>query len=358
MDRLAKKLETIGNDPKVAARSVGLRYCGHSNKGYFRKKLGSSFFYVDEFENRVTCPELLDRFKKLVIPPAWTDVWISPYENGHLQVTGVDARGRRQYRYHQQWTQIRNQHKFYRLRAFADALPGIRKKLDADLKRRGLPYEKVMALVVRLMELTHIRIGNDAYQKLYGSFGMTTLRDKHVSIKSTSITFEFTGKKGIAHKIKLQSPRLARLVRRCKEIPGQELFQYYDENGCRRTIGSADVNNYLKECTGQDFTAKDFRAWAGTVHTLCAFREVGDFASEAECRRNIVKVIDSVAEKLGNTRSVCKKYYIHPTVMAAYTNQALAKYLVRGSKKSGGLSPDERTLVKILDNEKMAPVLI
>ena len=353
MDRLARKLQTIGNDPKVTARAVGLRYCGHSNKGYFRKRSGSSFFYLDEFEERVTDRDLLERFQKLVIPPAWENVWISPYENGHLQVTGIDAKGRKQYRYHPEWNRIRNQSKFYRLRFFADSLPKIRKQVEVDLRRNGLPYEKVMALVVRLIELTHIRVGNEAYQKLYGSFGMTTLRDDHVSIGKSTVTFEFTGKKGISHKIKLESPRLARLVRRCKDIPGQELFQYYDQDGNRRTIGSADVNQYLKDCTGQDFTAKDFRAWAGTVHALCAFRNAGPFETEAECKKKVIEVIDSVAEKLGNTRSVCKKYYIHPNVIAAYCARKLDKYNCRAGRSEYGLNADEKALIKLLDNEKL-----
>lgn len=354
MSRLESKLKRIGNDPLLTARSIGLRYSGHSNKGYFRHKNRSSFYFVDENQKKITKKELLDRFSKLVIPPAWENVWISPYENGHLQVTGIDARGRKQYRYHPQWNKIRNQSKFYRLRQFANALPKIRKQVERDLRRPGLPYEKVMALVVSLVEQTNIRIGNDAYKKLYGSFGLTTLRDRHVTFDKSTVRFEFKGKKGVIHKISLQSRKLAQLVRRCKEIPGHELFQYYDDQGNRQTIGSADVNQYLKNITGEDFTAKDFRAWAGSVNALCAFREVGPFENDTDCRRKVVAVIDSVAEKLGNTRAVCKKYYIHPTVIAAYEKGSIANYECSSDMK---LNADEKALIKLLDAEKIAEVI-
>ncbi|HEY0091848.1 MAG TPA: DNA topoisomerase IB, partial [Flavobacterium sp.] len=261
MNRLLAKLEKIGRDPKVTAKAVGLRYYANSAKGFYRVRTSDGFEYVDENGSPVTDEETLLRIKKLVIPPAWEDVWISPFEHGHLQVTGIDLKGRKQYRYHSDWNKIRNQSKFFRLRRFASALPKIRAQVDADLAKPDLPYEKVVALVVRLIELTNIRIGNDAYKKLYGSFGLTTLRDKHVQFDKSGIIFEFVGKKGVKHKIKLQSRKLAGLVKKCKDIPGHELFQYYDPSGVPHTIGSADVNTYLKKITEEDFTAKDFRSW-------------------------------------------------------------------------------------------------
>lgn len=357
MNRLHSKLEKIGRDPVVTAKAVGLRYSTNNGKGYFRIKKNNGFKYVDHDGEPVKNPEILERFQKLVIPPAWEDVWISPYENGHLQVTGIDAKGRKQYRYHADWNKIRNQSKFFRLRRFAVALPQIRAQVEKDLARNGMPYEKVVALVVKLIELTNIRIGNDAYKKLYGSFGLTTLRDKHVKVESSAVTFDFVGKKGVKHKIKLQSRKLANLVKKCRDIPGQDLFQYYDDQGNHCTIGSGDVNNYLKEITQEDFTAKDFRAWAGSVHALCGFREAGEFTSETDCKRKIVAVIDSVAEKLGNTRTVCKKYYIDPTVIAAYERGVISKYPTVENIEGNSLNPDEEALVRLLESEKIAEVI-
>jgi DNA topoisomerase-1 len=357
MKRLHKKLEKIGRDPVITAKAVGLRYSLKSDKGYYRKRETEGFSYVDEAENPVTEPEVLERIKKLVIPPTWENVWISPYENGHLQVTGIDLKGRKQYRYHPEWNKIRNQSKFFRLRRFAEALPLIRIQVEKDLARQGLPYEKVVALVIKLIELTNIRIGNDAYKKLYGSFGLTTLRDKHVKFEGATVTFEFVGKKGVKHNIKLQSRRMANLVKKCKDIPGQELFQYYDDEGKRHTIGSADVNNYIKQITGEDFTAKDFRAWAGSLNALCAFHELGEFSSESDCKKKIVNVLDSVALKLGNTRTVCKKYYVHPTVIASYEKGSIWNYKPTEEIENSDLNAQERALFKLLCNEDIAEVV-
>ncbi|HEX9980100.1 MAG TPA: DNA topoisomerase IB [Flavobacterium sp.] len=357
MNRLHTKLEKIGRDPKITAKAVGLRYAPYSGKGYFRHRTGDGFRYADENGNEVTDDEILDRIKRLVIPPAWENVWISPYSNGHLQVIGTDSKGRKQYRYHPDWNKIRNQSKFFRLRRFAIALPKIREQVEKDLERPGLPYDKVVALVVKLIEMTNIRIGNDAYKKLYGSFGLTTLRDKHVKFDKSTIYFEFIGKKGIKHKISLQSRKLANLVRKCREIPGHELFQYYDDNGTHRTIGSADVNNYLKQITEEDFTAKDFRSWAGSVNALCALQEAGEFSSQTDCKKKIVEVLDSVASKLGNTRTVCKKYYVHPTVIAAYEKGTIHNYRVEADIAGNTLNPEEEALVRLLENETIAEVL-
>jgi len=357
MNRLQTKLEKIGSNPKVTAKAVGLRYAANSDKGYYRNKVNGDFVYTDENRKKIRNKEILERIKKLVIPPAWENVWISPYENGHLQVTGTDVKGRKQYRYHANWNKIRNQSKFYRLRRFANALPIIREQVDKDLNRKGLPYEKVVALVVKLIEMTNIRIGNEAYKKLYGSFGLTTLRDKHVKFEKTSVSFEFKGKKGVNHKINLQSRKLVNLVRQCKEIPGQDLFQYYDDDGKHHTIGSGDINNYLKEITQEDFTAKDFRVWAGSVTALFAFQEIGEFETQTECKRKIVEVLDLVASKLGNTRTVCKKYYVHPTVIASYENGSINNYKLEKNIKNNNLNPEEEALVRLLETEKIAEVL-
>ncbi|RZJ28146.1 MAG: DNA topoisomerase IB, partial [Flavobacterium sp.] len=257
MNRLHLKLQKIGSDPIVTAKAVGLRYAADSVTGYHRIRNGDTFKYVDADGKVIKEKEILERIRKLVIPPAWENVWISPYENGHLQVTGIDTKGRKQYRYHSSWNKIRNQSKFFKLRRFAAALPKIRQQVEKDLEKPGLPFEKVVALVVKLIEMTNIRIGNDAYKKLYGSFGLTTLRDKHVKFDKGTAVFEFVGKKGVKHNISLKSRKLANLVKKCKDIPGQDLFQYYDDNGARHCIGSGDVNCYIKEITGEDFTAKD-----------------------------------------------------------------------------------------------------
>jgi DNA topoisomerase-1 len=358
MNRLLKKLEKIGRDPKNTAKAVGLRYVSDSTPGYTRKKAGKGWSYLDADGKIVKDKELIERFNKLVIPPAYTNVWISPYENGHLQFTGTDAAGRKQYRYHAHWNKIRNQSKYHRLQTFAAHLPTIRQQVDKDLARRNLDYEKVVALVVRLMELTSIRVGNESYKKLYGSFGLTTLMDKHVKIEGSKLNFQFKGKKGVMHNVALQSKKLAKLVKQCRDIPGKELFQFYNEDGERCTIGSGDINNYLKEITGEDFTAKDFRTWAGSVSALYAFKEAGEFNSIAECRKKIVSVLDEVAVNLGNTRTVCKKYYIHPTVIKSYEEGSLFKYINQLDEEkdiqAAELNIAEKALLQILENEKLA----
>lgn len=354
MNRLLSKLEKIGRNPIMTAKVVGLRYATNTNAGYSRVKKGEGFTYIDQDRKVVHDKETLARIKSLVIPPAWENVWIAPHDNGHLQATGIDAKGRKQYRYHPQWNKIRNQSKFYHLRAFAEALPAIRKQVDIDLNRNGLPYEKVVALVVKLIELTNIRIGNEAYKKLYGSFGLTTLQDKHVRFNGNKIYFNFVGKKGVSHKLSLESKKLASLVKKCRDIPGQDLFQYYDDNGAHHMIGSADINHYLKNITQQDFTAKDFRAWAGSVSALGAFQRHELPESQTDCKRKIVAVLDEVAAILGNTRTVCKKYYVHPTVIAAFERGSIWKY--KPENTNGDLNPEEIALVELLQNETIAEV--
>lgn len=355
MERLKSKLEKIGRNPITTAKAVGLRYSININIGFYRIRKGENFVYVDENKKTVRDKNILERIHKLVIPPAWENVWISPYENGHLQATGIDAKGRKQYRYHTQWNKIRNQSKFYKLRSFAKALPAIRKQIEIDLNKKGLPYEKVVALVIKLIEMTNIRIGNDAYKKLYGSFGLTTLQDDHVKFQSNKIYFEFVGKKGIKHKMSLESVRLAKLVKRCKDIPGQDLFQYYDDNGNHRCVNSSDINNYLKTVTGEDFTAKDFRCWAGSVNALGAFQKLSQPETEREFKHKVVEVLDEVASKLGNTRTVCKKYYVHPTVIAAFEKGSIWNY--KPKTIPAELNEDEYTLVVLLENETIAEVI-
>ena len=355
MERLKSKLEKIGRDPIITAKSVGLRYSININNGFYRIRKGEGFEFVDENKKKVYNKDILERINKLVIPPAWESVWISPFENGHLQATGIDTKGRKQYRYHAQWNKIRNQSKFYRLRSFAKALPAIRKQVEIDLNKKGLPYEKVVALVVKLIELTNIRIGNDAYKKLYGSFGLTTLQDKHVKFQSSKTYFDFVGKKGVTHKISLESTKLARLVKRCKDIPGQDLFQYYDDDGNHKTISSSDINNYLKNVTNEDFTAKDFRCWAGSVNALGAFQKLAQPETQPEFKRKVIEVLDEVAVKLGNTRTVCKKYYVHPTVIAAFERGSIWNY--KPSNTDSELIGEEYALVILLENETIAEVL-
>jgi DNA topoisomerase-1 len=358
MNRLIKKLEKIGRDPKITAKAVGLRYVADSTPGYTRKKAGTGWTYIDADGKTVKDKELINRFNKLVIPPAYTNVWISPYDNGHLQFTGTDAAGRKQYRYHADWNKIRNQSKYHRLQTFASHLPEIRKQVDKDLARTNLDHDKVVALVVRLMELTSIRVGNESYKKLYGSFGLTTLQDRHVKIDGTNLKFEFKGKKGVFHKVALQSRKLAKLVKQCRDIPGKELFQYYNADGNRCSIGSGDINTYLKSITGEDFTAKDFRTWAGSVSALYAFKEAGEFETVTECKKKIVSVLDEVAINLGNTRTVCKKYYVHPTIIKSYEDGRLFNYInILDEDKDGEVAElklAEKVLLEILNKEKLA----
>jgi len=348
----------MGRDPKITAKAVGLRYMSDSTPGYTRKKSGKGWSFYNADGELVKDKELIDRFNKLVIPPAYTNVWISPYDNGHLQFTGTDAAGRKQYRYHPHWNQIRNQSKYHRLQLFASHLPEIRAQVDKDLGRPKLDHDKVVALVIRLMELTSIRVGNESYKKLYGSFGLTTLMNRHVKIEGSNLAFEFKGKKGVFHKVSLQSRKLANLVKKCREIPGKDLFQYYNEDGEHCTIGSGDVNNYLNEVTGEDFTAKDFRTWAGSVSALYAFKEVGEFDNVTECRKKIVSVLDEVAINLGNTRTVCKKYYVHPTIIKSYEDGTLFHYIKEldddKDVKAAELNMAEKAMLEILAHEKLA----
>ena len=294
-------------------------------------------------------PAELKRIARLVIPPAWTDVWICPDPRGHVQATGRDARGRKQYRYHPDWRRVRDETKYERLTVFAAALPKIRMRTRADLARPGLPREKVLAAVVQLLERSLIRVGTAEYAKDNDSFGLTTFRDRHVRVRGSQMNFEFRGKSGKRHSIRISDRRLARIVKHCRDLPGQDLFQYLDENGCRCTVGSTDVNNYLRGISGDDFTAKDFRTWFGTVLACTALRELAGRATSArQAARHVVSAIDAVAGVLGNTRAVCRRSYIHPGVIDAYTDGTLARVAGRQMNRRGGLSADEMATLAIL----------
>jgi len=276
-------------------------------------------------------PADLKRIRALVIPPAWTDVWICSDPRGHLQATGRDARGRKQYRYHASWREIRDETKFDRMQAFAAALPAIRARTQADLRRAGLPRDKVLATVVQLLEKSLIRVGNEEYAKTNRSFGLTTLRDKHVDVKGSALRFEFRGKSGKHHTVDVNDRRLAKIVKQCRDLPGQELFQYIDDEGVRQGVNSSDVNAYLKEITGEDFTAKDFRTWSGTVLACAALQELGDASSMTQAKKNVLQAVEAVAGILGNTRSVCRKSYIHPVILDAYMDGSMQRILKRGA---------------------------
>jgi DNA topoisomerase I len=318
---------TVVVDPEESAKAAGLRYINDLRPGIRRERVDDGFRYIDPKGNEITDPKTLDRIKSLGIPPAYEDVWISPIANGHIQATGRDAKGRKQYRYHPRWRQVRDENKFERMLQFGAALPLIRQRTEEHLKLPGMPREKVLATVVRLLETTLIRVGNDEYAKQNKSYGLTTMRDKHVSINGATVTFEFKGKSGKKHHISVEDRHLAKIVRKSRDLPGYELFQYIDENGERRDVTSDDVNAYLREITGQEFTAKDFRTWAGTVLAALALQEFEAFDSEAQAKKNIVAAVKNVSERLGNTPSIARKSYIHPAVLDAYLEGAVIETL-------------------------------
>ena len=309
-------------DPSASlesAAAAGLRYVSDEGPGIRRKRAGSGFTYLGPDGKRITDPAVLRRVKHLAIPPAWTDVWICPNPNGHIQATGRDARGRKQYLYHARWREVRDAAKYERLVAFGEALPRIREQVENDLRRRGIPREKVLAAVVKLLEETSIRVGNEEYRRQNGSVGLTTMSDDNAHFEGNRLRFEFRGKSGKQHSVELNDKRLARIVKQCQDVPGQELFQYLDEDGQRHAIGSSDVNQYLREISGSDFTAKDFRTWNGTVLAMRYLRVCQAPASATEGKRTVSAAIKSVARELGNTPAVCRKAYVHPVVLNAYT---------------------------------------
>ena len=348
-----RKALTRPVDPTASASSAGLRYTTDDRPGYRREKRGDRFVYRDHRGRVIRDADERRRIDALAIPPAWTDVWIAPEPDAHVQATGRDARGRKQYRYHPRWRSVRDETKYHRMLAFAAALPGIRKRVEADLARPGLPREKVLAAVVRLLETTLIRVGNDEYARTNGSFGLTTMLDRHVAIGASKLYFEFRGKSGIKHRVNVDDRRLARIVRRCRDLPGQVLFQYVDENGGVRDVDSSDVNAYLRDAAGCDFTAKDFRTWAGTVLAALALREFQSFDSRTQAKKNVVRAIETVAERLGNTPTVCRKCYVHPDVIDAYLDGTMLETLKQIAEQEmvatlHELRPEEAAVLALL----------
>lgn len=348
-----KELLQVDKDYVKAASVVHLIYVNDRQPGILRSKKGKGFIYL--FDNKpIKDKKELERIRKLVIPPAWTNVWICTSGKGHIQATGLDLRGRKQYRYHPLWNSLRNETKFHRMLEFGKALPLLRARVEEDLRKKALSEEKVLATVVSLMERTFIRIGNNEYEKANGSYGLTTLKNKHVVIDGDQIIFSFKGKKGIQHDVSIRNKRLARIVSQCHDIPGKELFQYYAEDGSRHPIDSGMVNAYIREAMAEEFSAKDFRTWAGSLHALQAFRAIGEAATETAIKKNINTVLDTVSGQLGNTRTVCRKYYVHPRLIQLYEDNRLIKYLqeLDALEEEGGsdagLTAEEKILMKIL----------
>ena len=342
----------IHRDHKRAAAVASLRYVSDAMPGIRRQKKGTGFSYLQD-ARLVKDKDILQRIHKLAIPPAWTKVWICLQENGHIQATGYDVRGRKQYKYHAQWSTIRNQTKFHRLYEFGKTLPALRQRIERDICATSLTKEKVLATVVSLMERTFIRVGNNEYEKLYGSYGLTTLKDGHVNITGATLKFSFKGKKGIYHTVTLKSKRLARIVKACRDIPGKELFQYINDEGIRCAIDSGMINNYIKEASGNDFSAKDFRTWAGTLSMLNSFKSLGEALTPTETKKNVLQALDEVSAKLGNTRAICRKYYVHPQIISLYEEHGLQKYLsqledIEACDGLVDLTPDEKVLMRIL----------
>lgn len=310
-------------DPAAAAKAAGLRYSSDDKPGITRRRAGKGWSFTGPDGSKITDKETIARIKALAIPPAYRDVWINPNPRGHIQATGRDARGRKQYRYHPKWRLIRDESKYERMIAFGQALPTIREGVAADLKRPGLPREKVLATLVRLLETTLIRVGNEEYAKQNESYGLTTLHGDHVAVEGTRIEFSFRGKSGKDHHIGIRDRKLAAIMRKIQELPGQTLFQYADRDGDVRAVDSGDVNDYLRQLSGHDFTAKDFRTWGGTVLAALALRDLGPSDTAAATRATTIQAIDQVAARLGNTRAVCQKCYIHPGVLTGYADGSL-----------------------------------
>jgi DNA topoisomerase I len=333
----------------AAAEEAGLVYTTDDEPGMRRVRRGKRFEYVGPDGRQIRDPAILDRIRSLVIPPAWKDVWITTRARGHLQATGRDARGRKQHRYHARWREVRDADKFDRMSEFGRVLPRIRGRVARDLRRPGLPKEKVVATIVRLLETTFLRVGNEEYAQQNNSFGLTTLRNRHVKVTGATVRFLFKGKSGVEVAAGVTNRRVARVIKRCEELPGQNLFQYIDDDGERRTVTSDDVNDYLREVTGADFTAKDFRTWAGTVLAARALREAAGFESETESKRNVVAAIDGVAHRLGHTRAVCRRSYVHPAVIEAYLDGRLATAIgVTAARTQARLSADEAAVLALL----------
>lgn len=357
------------HDPKRAARAAGLRHVSDSAPGITRRKRAATWLYFTPDGARIKDPAEIARINKLAIPPAYTDVWICPNPNGHLQAVGRDARGRKQYRYHPQWRAVRDEAKYGKMLTFGRVLPAIRARVHTDLSAPGLPRRKVLAAIVALLEKTMMRVGNQEYARQNKSFGLTTLRARHARVRGSRVLFDFRGKHGIQHEIDLSDRRLAAIVARCRDLPGQDLFQYLDGDGERRQASSDDVNDYLREASGEDITAKDFRTWAATNLAASALREFEAFDSEAKARTNLVRAVEDVAKRLGNTPAICRKCYIHPAVFDGYLDGSLLEGLKARAddvldEKSPGLTPEEvaitaylsRRLGEAIDDPKGKPL--
>ena len=342
----------VAADPMESAAEAGLHYVDDNRPGLRRKRAGAGFSYFDAAGTRIKDPRTLLRIKHLVIPPAWTDVWICADPRGHLQATGRDARGRKVYLYHPRWREVRDAAKYERLAAFAEALPSIRERVDFDLRRHGMPREKVLATVVKLLEETSIRVGNEEYRRENGSVGLTTMQADQAEVAGARVRFVFTGKHGKEHDIALTDRRLARIVKQIQELPGQELFQYLDEEGEHHAIGSSDVNEYIKSIRGGDFTAKDFRTWNGTVLAMRFLRVCERPSSATAGKRQVSSAIKEVARELGNTPAVARRAYVHPIVVNAY----LEGYLQPEAepKPDAGLTEEERCVLNLLESEVKA----
>jgi DNA topoisomerase-1 len=340
-------------DPVASAREAGLRYSSDESPGIERVRAGSTVRYRDQDGRPVRDAQTLARIKALVIPPAWSNVWICPWPNGHIQATGRDARGRKQYRYHARWRSYRDATKYERMVEFGRSLARIRRRTTRDMKHPGLSREKVLSAVVRLLETSLIRVGNDEYAEKNHSFGLTTMRDRHAKIEGGILRFAFRGKSGVEHAIAIDDSRLARIVKQCQELPGQELLQYVDDDGQIHDVTSEDVNDYLREIAGSDYTAKDFRTWAGTVLALVALREFAEFDSAVEAKKNIVRAIEAVAKRLGNTPAVCRKCYIHPAIIDTYLEGTMLETLRQRAamemKHLHGLSAEEAAVLVLLE---------
>lgn len=348
-------------DSEESSRLAHLRYVSDAKPGITRKRWGRSFRYFDTDGKPVHDEKVLARIKSLVIPPAWRQVWICPLAHGHLQATGRDARGRKQSRYHPRWREVRDETKYERMKLFGEWLPMIRRRIERDLALPGLPREKVLATIVRLLETTFIRIGNEEYARENQSYGLTTLRNKHVDVEGSTVRFKFKGKSGKQHAIDLEDRRVARIIKSCLDLPGYELFQYLDEDSDRRSIDASDVNDYLREITGQPFTAKDFRTWAGSVLACTILRQMEAFESESQAKKNVVAAIKSVAERLGNTPAVCRKCYVHPAVLESYFGGEMLHSLEKNveveiEKMPHALRREEHNFLHLLEhaNQKLA----
>jgi DNA topoisomerase I len=343
-------------DPATSARIAGLRYVSDTDPGIHRKRQGSGFVYLDASSRRIANPDQLRRIKRLAVPPAWKRVWICPRENGHLQATGRDARGRKQYRYHDEWRVVRDETKYERLIEFAEALPKIRKRVEEDLQASSLTKEKVLATVVQLLQVSLIRVGNEEYAQTNRSFGLTTMRNRHAQVCGSTIKFHFKGKAGKLHGLAISNRRLARIIERCQDLPGQHLFEYLNGDGEPAPIHSDDVNEYLSAMTGQEFTAKDFRTWIGTVLAAIALNKMEEVGSKNLAKKNVISAVESVAKALGNTPAICRKCYVHPIIIDSYLNGELANNLrlkadAELSDRLTQLRPAEAAILAFLRDE-------